>query len=818
MVQKVCEVLGNDMSSNCDCSLLAVVRGEDVYILNKTVIQRKLGPDGNDASESVINCSKSIVLGMKNINRFEEEAAVNIFKNHLVVNQKRFSLYFLTWKQSHLFLRLLDSLRSEIVRTETMLIDSFIVYCNNNVFQILMLKLTNHSFMCKVDKAVNICIDQKLASFIDSVENEFDALRDRIKATAITVTETATESSATLGIESAAQALGQAAVGVGITIMVDVALTSHSLYKAKKAKDMGLIDAKQFETKVKKKVCESGFQFIGGTTGSVVGQLMIPIPVVGAFIGGICGSLIGTGIGKGVNYGLFERKQNTAHDEKEVVEFKLIASVLNEIKDRNPSSLIAYIEEDEMFAELNFDAKSSYVRSSKCENQSSFWIMQLFEKKSLRKKFVLNSDENGVENAEQKLKRRYSDSVGILQRKIRTRIKGKKLSRENSLSTSCLDRCCEEITTENEDNGIDPEVIAKSNENKSAGEVLSENNLEANIMVKEPIKKDDSNATRNLMKTLKSFESIIKRKEKRCLDEHDKQIYELKDIRKSKEKYEEMQTKNVKSNAITFGKRVLQNKEDSTMKAGCEAAFKERTDNPQLENRKEGKDVRTVFDGGTLAKITSIWKEKIGFPERSAKYSEKGRPKAAHSGFVKRLFKVIDKKEKQDSPRVEENEIKIIETHPKARGNVVNDEQMHICKDMEQHEWENGDIKDEEEVFLRKHVAYGERIKELVENANVLDAFDENLIKIEFSTTDIANSSNDDKTEGNKTDCYQAVFTLAEPKSINEDDRVQEDVQKNDGKRIHYITKEFITKLKRNLIQRNQKKEGNIEYAEIENN
>lgn len=125
-------------------------------------------------------------------------------------------------------------------------------------------------------------------------------VKEVIIETATVVTSTAAESTATVGIETAAMALGQAAAGIAISVLVDIALTAGSVTRAKLQRDKGLITNSQFKSTVRRKLCDSGCQFIGGTTGTIVGQVLIPVPVVGAIVGGFFGSLIGVGVSKGI--------------------------------------------------------------------------------------------------------------------------------------------------------------------------------------------------------------------------------------------------------------------------------------------------------------------------------------------------------------------------------------------------------------------------------------------------------------------------------------------------------------------------------------
>lgn len=132
------------------------------------------------------------------------------------------------------------------------------------------------------------------------LNDNMTAVKEAIIETATVITGTAAESTATVGIETAALSMGQAAAGVAISVLVDVALTARSITKAKIQRDKGLITETQFKSAVRRHLCDSGFQFIGGTTGTIVGQVLIPVPVVGAIVGGFFGSLIGVGVSKGI--------------------------------------------------------------------------------------------------------------------------------------------------------------------------------------------------------------------------------------------------------------------------------------------------------------------------------------------------------------------------------------------------------------------------------------------------------------------------------------------------------------------------------------
>lgn len=149
-----------------------------------------------------------------------------------------------------------------------------------------------------VDNIIDISLYITLTSGIPPENQSY--IKDTIIETATVVTSTAAESTATVGIETAAMAMGQAAAGVALSVLVDVAITAGMVTRAKIRRDKGLITQKEFQKTVRHKLCDSGCQFIGGTTGTIVGQVLIPVPVVGAIVGGFCGSLIGAGVSKGI--------------------------------------------------------------------------------------------------------------------------------------------------------------------------------------------------------------------------------------------------------------------------------------------------------------------------------------------------------------------------------------------------------------------------------------------------------------------------------------------------------------------------------------
>ena len=372
------------------------------------------------------------------------ETFLKTFRVNLVLEKCYFLLYELRSEIISLFYGFLQSLtwKDIISHFESMIIFSYLRFCTNVAFDLTLLRIADGEFCKMCDATIDVLIDCKLAAFFSSEKEEFNELRDKVKAMAITFTETATESSATLGIESAAQAIGQVAAGVFVTVLVDIALTSRCVYKAKRAKDQGIINAKEFETKIKKKVCESGFQFIGSTTGSVVGQMLIPVPVFGAFIGGLCGSLIGTGIGKGVNYGLFGTDCKGENEIKIEASFGLILKTLRRLKERNPKSFIIYNETSVKFEELDLAEiakKRPSLQVRKANRKIPSPIQFLFSgsrTKDEQSNPTLTSD---ASKCITKRFRRYSDSTGLFKEKVKDNGK-EKFKKKSSLSTDSIDK------------------------------------------------------------------------------------------------------------------------------------------------------------------------------------------------------------------------------------------------------------------------------------------------------------------------------------------------------------------------------------------
>lgn len=126
-------------------------------------------------------------------------------------------------------------------------------------------------------------------------------MRENVIETVQMVTGTAAENTATIGIETTATSLGHAAAGVVLAVFVDIVVTASMLARAKVRKDRGKITEQQYKREIRGRLFQTGCQFVAGTTGTIVGQIVVPVPVVGAAIGGFVGSLVGLGVSMGVS-------------------------------------------------------------------------------------------------------------------------------------------------------------------------------------------------------------------------------------------------------------------------------------------------------------------------------------------------------------------------------------------------------------------------------------------------------------------------------------------------------------------------------------
>ena len=176
-----------------------------------------------------------------------------------------------------------------------------------------------------------------------------------LKETTTSITSTAFANTATFGIEQAAQIVGNTAASAAVSAIVDVAISSAMLYMAKRQRDEGVISDKEFTTKIKKTVFKSSIKIVAGATGSIIGQAVIPVPVLGGLVGGFCGSLIGSGLAKGINYGLFERNEKKVEIPKQNDEYGVKVKLHNRKLRGHVSKITIYNDNTKQFEEKSFE-------------------------------------------------------------------------------------------------------------------------------------------------------------------------------------------------------------------------------------------------------------------------------------------------------------------------------------------------------------------------------------------------------------------------------------------------------------------------------
>ena len=357
------------INSNCRSFILVHFK----YSNNRNGYNTKIGHKDALLTKNCKNYCCSTVNFQVLLNVKDHSKTMNLCKMlhpYLIMKTRQFESYAVD-NEEHLYPQnccrlLLISLSIQIcLESEQKLLWKTLGIYVEKLFTIVL--ANTQQLLEKVDVAIELVLGCKLSAVLGSGGGLSQVIHC-MKATAITVGETAAESTATLGIETAAQAIGQAGAGVGISVVIDLALATRSVYVAKKQKDEGLITNEEFNIKVKKKVCESGCQFVGGTTGSIVGQMLIPVPVLGAFVGGLCGSLIGTGIGKGLNYGIFDRtkesEKGSVSQPSETPAYTCLAEMLENVRRRNPEKITVFIESENTFKEQVFRSLSVNMMTS----------------------------------------------------------------------------------------------------------------------------------------------------------------------------------------------------------------------------------------------------------------------------------------------------------------------------------------------------------------------------------------------------------------------------------------------------------------------
>ena len=108
------------------------------------------------------------------------------------------------------------------------------------------------------------------------------------KGTRETTRQVVTQTSTTTG-NSAAESL----VGGALAVGCEAIFASYDIYWANEDLKAGNMSKKEFKDAVGKRIVGGVGSVAGSTTGAVVGQLLIPVPVLGGFVGSLVGGMIG---------------------------------------------------------------------------------------------------------------------------------------------------------------------------------------------------------------------------------------------------------------------------------------------------------------------------------------------------------------------------------------------------------------------------------------------------------------------------------------------------------------------------------------------
>lgn len=86
--------------------------------------------------------------------------------------------------------------------------------------------------------------------------------------------------------------------GPGINLLVEAPFFTRRLYKLNRQRKFDQISEEDYKRGVIQQSFTSANTVIGATAGAILGQVAIPIPVLGAAVGGALGTIGGNGIGR----------------------------------------------------------------------------------------------------------------------------------------------------------------------------------------------------------------------------------------------------------------------------------------------------------------------------------------------------------------------------------------------------------------------------------------------------------------------------------------------------------------------------------------
>ena len=86
-------------------------------------------------------------------------------------------------------------------------------------------------------------------------------------------------------------------VALGANLIVESPLFLRSIYKIHRKEKFGVISSNEAKRQYTVQSFTSANTVIGGTAGAIIGQVAIPVPILGAVVGGFLGVLAGKGFG-----------------------------------------------------------------------------------------------------------------------------------------------------------------------------------------------------------------------------------------------------------------------------------------------------------------------------------------------------------------------------------------------------------------------------------------------------------------------------------------------------------------------------------------
>ena len=86
-------------------------------------------------------------------------------------------------------------------------------------------------------------------------------------------------------------------IALGVNVLIESPRLLRSLYKIHRKEKFDVISSTEAKRQYTVETITSVNTVAGGVGGAIIGQVAIPVPVLGAFVGGFGGVLAGKGIG-----------------------------------------------------------------------------------------------------------------------------------------------------------------------------------------------------------------------------------------------------------------------------------------------------------------------------------------------------------------------------------------------------------------------------------------------------------------------------------------------------------------------------------------